>query len=351
MNRTIIALGLLACSTHIAAQDVNIYTPGSDEGIVYFLPKTALEVNIIATRINYQPGELCQYANRYLRMNNVNPQPETYWEIKQIDVRSAGVPDSTKAYIIKLKDKSVLSNIELTEDGIAKAINTTFPKEYEQNKDYELEKPLPHENSRKYMTEEILMAGSTAKMAELTAKEIYNIRESKNLILRGQADTMPKDGASLKLIIDNLDKQEKALTQMFAGTTDREDKVFTVRVTPEDNIKDKIILRFSRLLGALSTDNLAGDPIYISINSTVPLSSVATDDSKKKKKPEGALYNIPGKGHVSVSYQGKKYFEDDVPVTQFGSTEVLVNDLFNKKVNTRVVFNPATGAILKIDKD
>ena len=350
MNRTIIALGLLACSTHIAAQDVNIYTPGSDEGIVYFLPKTTLEVNIIATRINYQPGELCQYANRYLRMNNVNPQPETYWEIKQIDVRSAGVPDSTKAYIIKLKDKSVLSNIELTEDGIAKAINTTFPKEYEQNKEYELEKPLPHENSRKYMTEEILMAGSTAKMAELTAKEIYNIRESKNLILRGQADTMPKDGASLKLIINNLDKQEKALTQMFAGTTDREDKVFTIHVTPEDNVKDKIILRFSRLLGALSTDNLAGAPIYISITSTVPL-PVVTDDGRKKKKPEGALYNIPGKGHVSVSYQGKKYFEDDVPVTQFGSTEVLVNDLFNKKINTRVVFNPATGAILKIDKD
>ena len=52
MNRTIIALGLLACSTHIAAQDVNIYTPGTDEGIVYFLPKTALEVNIIATRIS-----------------------------------------------------------------------------------------------------------------------------------------------------------------------------------------------------------------------------------------------------------------------------------------------------------
>lgn len=350
MNRTIIALGLLACSTHIAAQDVNIYTPGTDEGIVYFLPKTALEVNIIATRISYQPGELCQYANRYLRMNNVNPQPETYWKIKQIDVRSIGVPDSTKAYIIKLKDKSTLSNIELTESGIAKAINTTFPKEYEQQQGYELEKSLPHESTRKYMTEEILMAGSTAKMAELTAKEIYNIRESKNLILRGQADTMPKDGASLKLIMDNLDKQEKALTQMFAGTTDREDKVFTLLVTPEDNTKDKIVLRFSRLLGALSTDNLAGDPIYISMNSTAPIPA-QTDDSKKKKKPEGAIYNIPGKGNVSVSYQGKKYFEKDLPITQFGSTEVLVNELFNKKINTRVVFNPETGAILKIDKD
>lgn len=33
---------------------------------------------------------------------------------------------------------------------------------------------------RSFMTEEILIAGSTAKMAELVAKEIYNIRESKN---------------------------------------------------------------------------------------------------------------------------------------------------------------------------
>ena len=349
MNRTIIALGLLACSAHIAAQDINIYTPGSDEGIVYFLPKTALEVNIIATRITYQPGELCQYANRYLRMNNVNPQPETYWEIKQIDVRSAGVPDSTQAYIIKLKDKSVLSNIELTEDGIAKAINTTFPKEYEQKQDYELEKPLPHESTRKYMTEEILMAGSTAKMAELTAKEIYNIRERQNLILRGQADTMPKDGAAMKLMMSNLDKQEKALMEMFTGTSDREDKVFSFLVTPEENLRDQIAARFSRQLGVLSTDNLAGEPVYVSVSNSAPL-PVPTEEGKKKKG-NGILYNIPGKGNVTVSYNGKEVFKGELPVTQFGYTETLVDGLFDKKINTRVIFNPNTGGVVKIDKD
>ena len=34
-----------------------------------------------------------------------------------------------------------------------------------------------------------------------------------------------------------------------------------------------------------------------------------------------------------------------------GNTELLVNDLFNKKVNTRVVFDSVTGGIKKIDKD
>ena len=89
---------------------------------------------------------------------------------------------------------------------------------------------------------------------------------------------------------------------------------------------------------------------YLGI-STLAMIPLNEADSKKKKKPEGAIYNIPGKGNVSVSYQGKKYFEKDLPITQFGSTEVLVNELFNKKINTRVVFNPETGAILKIDKD
>lgn len=347
----------LACATlpmkAAAPSDISAYIPGSDEGIVYFLPKTALEINLVATKVSYQPGELCQYANRYLRQNNVTSQPETHWEIKLLDVRSIGVPDSAKAYAIKLKDKSAASNVELTEEGIIKAINTSsnLPKE---ETSYKLDKSEPHENARKYMTEEILMAGSTAKMADLTAKEIYNIRESKNLILRGQADTMPKDGASLELIINNLNKQEKALTELFTGITSKEDKLFTFRIIPQEGgMSNQVALRFSTQLGVLGADDLAGEPIYITLQNTsnTPVASIGEEDGKKKKKPEGAIYNIPGKGKVSATYQGKTLFEGELPITQFGNTEVLVDELFTKKINTRVVFNPATGGIVKIDKD
>ena len=66
---------------------------------------------------------------------------------------------------------------------------------------------------------------------------------------------------------------------------------------------------------------------------------------------KGIIYNIPGKGKVTISFQGKTFYDKELPVTQFGVTEVLVEDLFNKKVNTRVIFNPQTGSITKIDKD
>ena len=314
-KKGIMALALAAaCTLGTKAQNIDYYTPGEGEGIAYFLPKTAVEINVIATRIKYTPGDFCQYANRYLRVNDVTSEPSTSWEIKRIEVSTAGVPDSTKAYIIKLNDKSVMSDIEITDNGIIKAINTSAPKSAKQN--YILEKSQQPEDGRKYMTEEILSAGSTAKMAELTAKEIYNIRESKNLILRGQADTMPKDGESLK---------------------------------------EATALRFSKKLGILPSDDLAGEPMYVKIDNSNPMQLYETegdDDKKKKKAPRGIIYNIPGKGSVTITFGGKTIFEDsNMMFSQFGSTELLVKDLFNKKVNTRVIFDTATGGIQKIDKD
>lgn len=354
MNKKgIMALALVTAYAFGAnAQNVDYYTPGEGEGIAFFLPKTAVEVNVIATKVKYTPGDFCQYANRYLRINNVTSEPSTDWEIKKIEVRPVGIPDSTKAYIMKLSDKRVMSNIEVTDNNIIKAINTSAPKSAKA--EYILEMPQRAEDGRKYMTEEILTAGSTAKMAEFTAKEIYNIRESKNLILRGQADTMPKDGASLKLIMDNLEKQEKALVQMFTGIKTREDKLFTAVILPEGDTTEKVVMRFSQKLGVLSSDNLAGEPMYIKIENSNPTQTSAADseDGKKKKAPKGIIYNIPAKANVSITFKGKTLFEDNnMMFAQFGNTELLVNDLFNKKVNTRVIFDTVTGGIQKIDKD
>ena len=151
-------------------------------------------------------------------------------------------------------------------------------------------------------------------------------------------------------MLDNLDEQEQAMTQMFAGTTDRMEKTFTIRMKPETDMKEKVAFRFSKKLGMLDADNLAGEPYYISIVNQEPLPP-ADPKTKEKKKVEGIIYNIPGKAQVTVFTPSKRYFEGELPVTQFGTTECLVDNLFNKKVNTRVLFNPNTGGIVKIDKD
>ena len=349
IKKGILLIGLLT-TWNLQAQDVNHYTPGTmEEGIVYYLPKTQIEVKVTATKVTYTPGELCQYANRYLRLQGISAQPSEHWEINGIKVNTIGVPDTQKAYSIKVKDKMVTSQVELTENGIIKAINTTAPEEEKVSKGKVLPK-AKRVDPRNFMTEEMLMAGSTNKMAELIAKDIYNIRESKNSLTRGQADYMPQDGAALRIMLNNLEEQEKALTEMFSGFTERDEKTFTFYIEPEKEMNDQVVCRFSKKLGVLTEDNLAGAPVYLSVTnqSTLP---PADEEAKAKKKLDGVIYNVPGKGKVIVKTAEKTWFNSELPITQFGETEVLLNNLFNKKVNTRVIFNPTTGGIAKIDKD
>ena len=349
IKKGLIAIGLLT-STATYAQDFSQYTPGTlAEGVIYYLPKTQFEIKVKATKVTYTPGELCQYANRYLRLQNVSSQPNEYWELQSVQLQTIGVPDKEKAYGVKLKDKSAASQVELTESGIVKAINTTAPQEKVVPQEKAAEKPK-RVDPRSFMTEEILLAGSTNKMAELIAREIYNIRESKNSLTRGQADYMPQDGAALKLMLNNLETQEKALTEMFTGFTERTEQTFTFYVEPEKEIKDQVVFRFSNKLGVVKEDNLAGEPIYISITNENTLPP-ANEEEKAKKKLEGIIYNIPGKASVTIKGNGKQYVNEEVFLTQFGETEVLIDNLFNKKVNTRVIFNTTTGGIVKIDKD
>lgn len=322
-------------------------TRGKDFGVTYALPKTQIEVEVKANKVNYTPGEFSKYADRYLRLNNVSADPEEYWELVSVKAKSVGVPDSENVYFVKMKDRTVAPLIELTEDGIIKSINMPLaPKKA-------TPPPTPivakkKVNARDFLTEEILMANSSAKMAELIAKEIYNIRESKNALVRGQADNMPKDGEQLKLMLNSLDEQETAMTEMFSGVKNKEEKTFTIRIDPDKELTDEVAFRFSKKLGVVANNDLAGVPVYISLKDVKTL-NVPQEDGKKKV--EGIAYNVPGKALVTLTEGKTKLFEEELPVTQFGTIEYLAPALFNKKATTKVSFNPVTGGLIKVDRE
>lgn len=95
------------------------------------------------------------------------------------------------------------------------------------------------------MSEELLMAGSTAKQAEVAAKQIYRIRESRMNILTGDADNLPPDGEAMKLVIQQLEEQEKALTNLFTGIQAKEVSDYEVTIVPFDNLDKEVLFRFS----------------------------------------------------------------------------------------------------------
>ena len=332
--------------TATAQTEVEPFVPGSTlEGVTYYLPRTAFRITVICEKTTIRPGDFNKYADRYLRLKDVPTEESVKWSLKSITLEPYGKPDPSKAFSIKMKSKTVAPLVGLSRDGILLSINC----EAEESFLPDLPKPergAAPEDPRSYMTQEILSAGSTAKMAELCAQEIYDIRESKNALTRGEADNTPKDGAQLKLMLEQLDRQAAVLESLFSGTSQTDTEVFSLFYDPQQETDRDVLFRFSQKLGVLDADNLAGEPVIASVKllETIPTAVPSEEVAKKRAKMErGIYYNIPVRAKVNVNFMGREYVNMETPMAQFGTVEVLSNTLFDKKTTTQVTFFQATG--------
>ena len=116
----------------------------------------------------------------------------------------------------KLKQTS----LALSEDGRLLGYNVC---DTAQGNEEPLPTTLPSETSLKLLGDEALMplleeqfmAGSVAKMAEGAAKQIYRLRETRLNLLAGDMEHVPADGVAMQLVLDELNKQEQALVELF----------------------------------------------------------------------------------------------------------------------------------------
>lgn len=350
MKKTLLAALVAAsmCTTMNAQTEVEPFVPGTTvEGVSYYLPRTAFRVTICAERTVTQPGDFNKYADRYLRLQNVPTEATTTWQITDIKLEPFGVPDVSKAYSIKMKGRTVAPLVGLSKDGILLSINTDADEETLPALPQGTPAPaLP--NPRDFMTQEMLTAGSTAKMAELCAQEIYDIRDSRNALVRGEADNTPKDGAQLQLMLSTLDEQSKVLESLFRGTTQTSREVFSMTYIPTEETDKTVLFRFSKKLGIVGADDLAGEPVYVSckLQERLPNAELNEDAAKKKAKlTQGVYYNVPVRAKVSVFNQQRELSSVELPMGQFGSVEILSNTLFDKKTTTKVTFFQQTGGV------
>lgn len=343
-----ICLAGLSATQAAAQTQVKAFTPGEvAEGVNYALPRTIVNVDIAAVKTVYTPGEFAKYAERYLHLTGIEKEPQTAHTIAKMQVYTTGEPDTTKYFTVKLKDKTLAPLIQLDKNGVILAVNAKNDQpEHEHTQAREVKTRL---NSKNYLTEEILAANSTAKMAELTALEIYNIRESRSSIMKGQVESMPKDGESMKIVLDGLDKQEAALMQLFTGHTDTTYYSETFSLDTPDDVSKKILFRFSTKLGFVDADDLAGEPYYISVSDKHTV-VIPSEKDLEKRKITGIVYNMPSMAQVKVFTQARTLYTGELPFGQFGTTDMLSNTLFNKDATTTVTFDPASGGLQRITK-
>ena len=203
MKRTIIISFFISLILSVAAQST----------IAYSLPKTELIIELELEKTSQKPGLFYPYSERYLATKNIITESKTTFKLLKISVKTNPIPDYSRTYVVTPNKKSLLSHVTVNSDGLLCGINIPSTN---------VEKPeifslIPKQEKTENnwllpLGEEYLMAGSTAKLAEGAAKQIYRIRESRMSILTGDLEHLPADGTSLQTMTEKLDQLETELT-------------------------------------------------------------------------------------------------------------------------------------------
>ncbi|NDV68689.1 DUF4831 family protein [Dysgonomonas sp. 25] len=348
---------LLFAGTSLSAQNIvqTSAVKANDYGVTYSLPKTAIDITVSYTKTTRKAGDFYQYAERYLNITNPTTENEVVYTLDKIETSTRGIPDKDNSYLVEFRPNNPAAFVSLSEEGLICAINddyTATTQEVRKAKTEIITEELPNPNT--FLSEEILRAGSTAKQAELIAKQIYRLRESRTNILTGEADNMPPDGNAYKLVMEQLDQQEKALTAMFIGTEIVETGTKTFSIVPDKkNIDKEIIFRFSSKLGVVEANDLSGAPVYVSLQNKDPRPEVylsaKEQQAMEKKFSKGLIYNIPNKAALKVVFNGKDYVDTECEVAQYGTQDVLSpNQLGDNKRTVKIIFYPELGSIKQI---
>lgn len=345
-----IAAGLTPCQS----QQTRLLTADkhNEYGLVYTLPRTMLRVEVDVECVERKAGPFYQYAKKYIGTDNVVKSDGRVWTVKGVRVTPIGVGDTERRYLMQLKNNSPVT-MSVGDNDMLAAINygeVSLETYVEEEAGLEIVREgTDVEEFLQYMGEDYLASTSTAKRAQQLSEQLVEIRDSRNALTRGTADNMPSDGRQLELMLDNMQKQERAMTAAFSGSEKVMRQTVTYYYEPDEE-GSEVLFRMSDFAGPVDKDNYAGSPVEISVKILEEGKLPVDAKGEEKKLPKDAvMYCIPGRASINITHDGKKlYSSPNVYIAQYGMDFGLDPSIFtDKKDPAYVLFDTATGGVLE----
>lgn len=308
-----------------------VASAGEEYGLQYMLPNTGLRFNVIAEKIEKKRGEFYLYSERYLGLKDVILEDAVEWKIKTITLDTYPVPSARK-YMID-PSSGYMPQLRLSQDGVLLGINNLS----QPITSDAIEKPIKSQESAIPYTEEMLLANSTAKMAEEAARYIYRLRESRTALLSSDLDVLPPDGKAYDKNLSEIKSLESQFISLFAGKTTRTCVSKQIEIIPEDLIKNAILFRFSSFSGVVDNENLSGSPIFIKMTSEFQPSEIELPDTA------GLFYCQPAKVNITLVKDLDVMMSQSVMLGQLGVVNALPRSFVDEACSIEMY--PNTGAI------
>ena len=317
-----------------------------DGNLVYALPMTVFTVRVEMERTIELPGPYAKYADELLGMSDVIMSEGEHWSIKSVAVNSHEEIDPSEFYVIEsntlfqtnvlsLKKEGLILDLNTesnVRDGIiseGKELNINQFRSYDLGSDeyYQVQADTAFKRVKvdaqfiriPYIVEKKKKL-TTDQLAERAAKRLMELRDGKIMILTGEANVFPQNDAA----INELNRMEKEYTELFAGKTLRETRIFYYQVIPAGDISEipVTLFRFSEVTGPEDVSAKTGTPVKIEISPEQKTKDL-TVISKELKDSDSPVYDklyyrIPDIVNLKISMEDETLYSSRKLVYQLG---------------------------------
>ena len=334
----------------------------NEAALVYYSPQTEVNLDFIVEVEIQEAGPYAEYAEELLGATDFVKESQTTYRLMNVHIGTVTQADKNRAHKVSA-DAGIPMLLSINDKGILKGYNIPYaapqpPKKHDMPKKEDCCRPLiapPY-------SEDILKTMDSTGVAEVVAQQIYRIRETRTFLLSGEVEHMPADGASMKKVLEELDKQEHMLTELFVGKRFRHMDHRNFTIVPDSTEQ---LFFFSEETGFTDSDNIEADTIRVHMtlqaqsyaeNTEEPVEEVAPKGKKgktatpAKQELSPIVYNLPGSADVQVIYDNRMLGSKNIPVAQLGIDVPLPKNLFTGEQLPVIVFNEKTGNIVSISK-
>ena len=317
-----------------------------DGSIVYGLPRTVFTVVVDMERTIEKPGPYAQFAEDLLGLTDVIKNENESWSIESITVKSHDELDPSEYYVISSTSLFQTNVLALRKEGLILDLNpAVFYSSEKQGTVNESGNILSHSfdlGSDEYFQlqrdtaykrlnvdssfvripyiVEKKKKFTVDQLAEKAAKRLLELRDGKHLILTGEATVFPQNDAA----INEINRLEKAYTELFTGKTLRESFTFSYQLIPQKSMVGKpvTLFQFSDLTGPVMGTAKSGKPVtaeFTPEKKTKDLSIINRIQGKAgSKKYDKLFYRVPDVVDLKISLGSEKLFDSRKLIYQFG---------------------------------
>jgi hypothetical protein len=335
--KKVIFIFLFLTSTQVFAQRVSNEVP--ENSIVYFLPKTSIEISVEIIKDKYIPGPYVRYAGEQLAIESVAAREDISYSIGKISMKPVAEADYENVYYLPVVSTDA-TFLALSSEGLIFLLND--PKEIivdynSPRKNYQIypdripTSPIRGENE--YVTEKIktdsgyvnisflqniIEKKEPSNQASEAAKFLFSLRQRRSDLITGDVDNA-LSGNSLNDALNEINRLEKEYLSLFIGKHFVESQIHKFYITPEKISEKKSypVFHFSAADGILQEAVRTSTPFMLNIT---PLGKIKTLNNVQVSKGKAAnlYYRIPEIVDVQLTHASKEVCRGRMQIYQMG---------------------------------